>query len=154
MFGPKKNKIQVKSVEDFLRGEDARIPAPENNKSRNALVIPQNVKLYIAQSVVLLFIVALILVAFLQMSTLKSQVAELQAGKEGEAKALKTQVGELAAKLEKSNGEVALLSETVTGLKNDLEAERSEQARAEAAAAARKAATADAGKKKPPKTGR
>ena len=29
MFGSKRKKIQVRSVEDYLKGEDARIPAAE-----------------------------------------------------------------------------------------------------------------------------
>jgi uncharacterized coiled-coil protein SlyX len=151
MFGSKKNKIQVKSVEDYLRGEDARIPAPES-KGGTSFAIPQQVKLYAAQGVVLLFIVALVLAAFSQLSTLKSRVTELEAGKEGEAQALKTQVGELAARLDKSNGQVALLTETVTALKDELEAEKAERARAEAAAVARRAA--NAGKKKTARAGR
>jgi hypothetical protein len=152
MFRSKKNKIQVKSVEDYLRGEDARFPAPES-KSASAAPMAQNVKLYIVQSVVLLFILALVLVAFSQLSTLKSQVAELQAGKEEETKTLKMQVGDLGTKLDKSDSQVAALAETVKALKNDLEAERSERARAEVAAAARKAQAASTAKKKPGRAG-
>lgn len=136
MFGSKKHKIQVRSVEDFLRGEDARIPASETKRSISSN-IPQHVKLYMIQGVVLLFVIALVLVAFSQLSTVKSQIAELEAGKEGEASVLKTQVGELAMKLERSNGEVALLAETVAALKNDLEAEKAERAKVEKARAER-----------------
>ena len=148
MFGPRKKKIQVKSVEDYLRGEDARVPAAEPRTAASRS-IPTSVKPFIAQAVVILFILALMLVAFSQLSTMRSQIAALQAAKEGDARALRMKVGELAAMLEKSEKQVSSLSDTVSTLRKELEAERSVRAQAEAAAAARRATILDKKKKAP-----
>jgi hypothetical protein len=151
MFGSKKKKIQVKSVEDYLKGEDARVPAPEARTAPSPAV-QTKVKPFVAQAVVTLFILALMLVAFSQLSRLRSQMAELQAAKEGDARALTTKVGELTARLEKSDKQVSVLSDSISALQKDLDAQRSLRAKTEAAEAARKAAVLD--KKKTPKPAR
>jgi hypothetical protein len=147
MFGPRRKKIQVKSVEDYLKGEDARIPGSEG-RTATPSAIPAKVKPFVAQAVVILFILALMLVAFSQLSTLRSQVAALQIGKEGEAQELKMQMAELAVKLDKSRKQVDSLVDSVAGLQRELEAEKSLRVRAEtAAAAAKKVPTPDKNKK-------
>jgi hypothetical protein len=151
MFGPRKKKIQVKSVEDYLKGEDARVPVAEAGTAASPAV-QTSMKPFIAQAVVTLFILALMLVAFSQLSRLRSQVAELQAAKEGDARAITMKVGELTARLEKSDKQVSLLSDNVSALQRGLEAEKSLRAKAEAAEAARKAVVPD--KKKTPKPAR
>lgn len=146
MFGSRKKKIQVKSVEDYLKGEDARIPDTEPKPSAGP-AIPPKAKPFIAQAVITLFILALMLVAFSQLSGLRSQVAELQAGKEGEARALKMNIVEIAAKLEKSNRRVDVLTDAVAVLQRELDAEKSLREKAEAAMAAKQAAAPDKAKK-------
>jgi hypothetical protein len=149
MFGPRKKKIQVKSVEDYLRSEDARIPGSEG-RTATPSAIPAKVKPFVAQAVIILLILALMFAAFLQLSALRSQVAVLQAGKEGEEQALKMQMAELAVKLDKSNKRVNSLADSVAGLQRELEEEKTLRVKAEAAAeAAKKAPTPD--KKKPAK---
>jgi len=146
MFGSRKKKIQIKSVEDYLKGEDARIPNTEPKPAAGP-AIPVKAKPFIAQAVITLFILALMLVAFSQLSSLRSQVAELQTGKEGEARALKMHVAEIAAKLEKSNRQVDALTDTVATLQRELDAEKSSREKAEAAMAAKQAAALDKTKK-------
>jgi hypothetical protein len=145
MFGTRK-KIQAKSVEDYLKGEDARVPSPEPKPAAGP-AIPAKARPFIAQGVITLFILALMLVAFSQLSSLRSQVAELRAGKEGEARVLKTYVAEIAAKLEKSTRQVDSLSDTVSTLQRELDAEKSSRTKAEAALAATRAAVPDKTKK-------
>jgi hypothetical protein len=146
MFGSRKKKIQVRSVEDYLKGEDARVPIPEPKPAAGPATSTK-AKPFIAEAVITLFMLALMLVAFSQLSSLKSQVAELQAGKEGEARALKMHVAEIAAKLEKSNRQIDTLAGTVASLQRELDAEKSSREKAQAAIAAKKAAVPDKTKK-------
>ncbi len=152
MFGSKRKKIQVRSVEDYLKGEDARIPAAEATLAPSS-ARPAKAKPFVAQAIVILFMLALMLVAFSQLSKLRSDVAELRAGKMGDTDALRKQVAEIAAKLETSNRQVESLTASVEALQRDVQAERSLRARAEAAAAARRTAAPEK-KRKPAGAGR
>jgi hypothetical protein len=148
MFGPKKKKIQPKTVEDYLKGEDVPAPTPDAEITASQAA-PRKIRPYTAQAFVTLFILALMLVAFFQLSMLRSQVAELRAGGDGDARALRIEVAELAATLKTSDKQVSSLSDRVSTLQRELETEKSRRAKAEAVAVARRAAIPD---KKAPKT--
>jgi septal ring factor EnvC (AmiA/AmiB activator) len=149
MFGSRKKKVQVKSVEDYLKGEDARVPTSETKPvSKSSPAIPAKATPFAIGGVVALFILVLMLVAFSQLNSLKSEVAELRTGKEGDTRALRMQVAELAVKLEKSNKQVEALTNNISALQRDLETEKSSRIRAEAAAAAARKQVASTDKKK------
>jgi hypothetical protein len=150
MFGSRRKKIQLKSVEDYLKAEDAKAFAPEPVPAPAAK--SAGAKPFILQAIVILIMLALMLVAFSQLSKLRSDVTELRAGRAGDTEGLKRQVTELAARLETSDKQVRSLSDSVQALQKDLQTERSLRARTEAAAAARKASAPE--RKKPSKVGR
>jgi hypothetical protein len=158
MFSSKKKKIQVKSVEEYLRGSDTsettsldEIPPLEmGTKAKTTSKSGMNMKSFIIQAAVVIIILALLMTALSQISTVKNDVAELQ-HKDGESQALKNQITDLSAKLEKSNKKVEDLTDRIAGLERELDGQKSQKAAAEAA---KKIAITNTKKKpsKPPKS--
>ena len=150
MFNPKKKKIQIKSVEDYLKSEEARIPGQEekkvSGKDRAAKVKP-----FIGPAVLIILILALMAGAFSQLSGLRSEVGALQVQKEGDTRALRMQIAALSAKLDRSDKHMEALTDNIARIERELEAEKALRAKAEAAAK-RPAITKKAKKPARPKT--
>jgi hypothetical protein len=157
MFSGKKKKIQVKSVEEYLKGSDVtdgttsdQIPPFDLGvKPKKPVKTGPNMKSFIIQAAVVIVILALLMTALSQISAVKTEVAELQ-HKEGESQALKNQIADLSAKLDKSNKKVENLNDRIFGLEKDLESQKAQRIAAEAA---KKSAAANV-KKKPAKPSR
>ena len=101
---------------------------------------------------IILAILAAMTAAFSQMVALRTEVVRLKATqKEGDLKALRKQVSDLTAKIDRSEKQIEELRDDTYGLKVEMEAQKTRVARAAAAAAsARKAAV----EKKKPVAGR
>jgi peptidoglycan hydrolase CwlO-like protein len=121
-----KRGIQVKGVEQYFerehrRAEKARIRAARRNTGR--------VKRFIVAIAVLFIIVVMVLVTGIQ----QSEISRLKAQRDDEMLGLRERAAALSAELDKSGREVEALKERIVSLDRDLEAERTERARAETA---------------------
>ncbi len=153
MFGFEKEKIQLKSVEDYLRTQELLGSGSENGTAyAKARAIFAKAKSAILPGVIILAILAAMTAAFSQMVALRTEVVRLKATqKEGDLKALRKQVSDLTAKIDRSEKQIEELRDDTYGLKVEMEAQKTRGARAAAAAAsARKAAV----EKKKPLAGR
>ena len=142
MFGFEKEKIQLKSVEDYLRTQELPGSGSENGTAyAKARAIFAKAKSAILPGVIILAILAAMTAAFSQMVALRTEVVRLKATqKEGDLKALKEQVADLTAKIDRSEKQIEELRDDTYGLKVEMEAQKTRVARAAAAAAsARKA---------------
>jgi hypothetical protein len=157
MFGGKKKKIQVKSVEEYLRGNDATdetggsddsLPLTDTQPIKATPKQGPKVRPFIIQAVVGIVALALLLTALSQISVLKSEVAEIQQRREGDVQALKAQVNDLSTKLGKAYSLLGEMTERVSSLERQIDTERAQRLKAAEAAAARKAAPTPADKKK------
>jgi hypothetical protein len=142
MFGGKKNKIQVQSVEEYLKGSDAgdengaddgSLPLMDTKKTKPARQ-GAKMKPFIVQSIVGIVVLALLLTALSQISVLKSEVADLQQRKDSESQALKTQVSDLSTKLGKAYSVLGEMTDRLSSLERQLDAERSQRLKAVAVA--------------------
>ena len=156
MFGGKKKRIQVKSVEEYLKGNDAgdetggdngSLPLNDAQPTKPAPKQGPRVRPFIIQSVVAIVALALLLTALSQISVLKSEIAEIQQRKEGDVQALRTQVADLSTKLGKAQSLLGEMTERVSSLERQIDTERAQRLKTEAAAA-KKSAAAPADKKK------
>ncbi len=154
MFGFEKEKIQLKSVEDYLRTQELLGSSPENGTVYSkARAIFAKVKPAILPVVIILAILAAMAAAFSQMMSLRAEVAKLKAAqKEGDLKPLKKQIADLTAKIDRSEKQIDELKDDTYGLKVEIEAQKAQVSRAAAAAAAARKAAAE--KKKKPVIGR
>ncbi len=154
MFGFEKEKIQLKSVEDYLRTQELLDSGSENVTAYGkARAIFAKVKPAILPAVIVLVILAAVTAAFSEMMALRSEVVKLNtAQKEGDLKALKKQIADLTVKIDRSDKQIDELKDDTYGLKAEIEAQKAQAARA--SAAARKAAAAAAEKKKKQVIGR
>ena len=153
MFGFEKEKIQLKSVEDYLRTQELLGSGSENGTVyAKVRAIFAKAKSAILPGVIILAILAAMTAAFSQMVALRTEVVRLKATqKEGDLKALRKQVADLTAKIDRSEKQIEELRDDTYGLKVEMEAQKTRVARAAAAAAsARKAAV----EKKKPVAGR
>jgi septal ring factor EnvC (AmiA/AmiB activator) len=150
MFGFEKEKIQLKSVEDYLRTQELLGSGSENGTVyAKARAIFAKAKSAILPGVIILAILAAMTAAFSQMVALRTEVVKLKATqKEGDLKALRKQVADLTAKIDRSEKQIEELRDDTYGLKVEMEAQKTQVARA--AASARKAAV----EKKKPVAGR
>jgi hypothetical protein len=155
MFSGKKKKIQVKSVEDYLRGGDPtdstssdEVPLLDlGTRQKKPSKMGSNTKSFIIQAAVAIIILALLMTALSQISAIKAEVSALQ-HREGESQGLKSQIADLTDKLEKSNKKTADLTDRIAGLERELDAQKAQRA---AALEAAKKTTAATTKKKPVK---
>lgn len=148
MFGFKGEKIQLKSVEDYLRAQELLGSGSENGAAAGKWrALLAKVKPAILPGAVILAILLVLTAAFSQMMTLRTEVARLKAvQKEGDLKVLKKQLSDLTAKIDRSEKQIEELRDDTYGLRAEIEAQKAQAARA--AAAARKAALSAAEKKK------
>jgi predicted RNase H-like nuclease (RuvC/YqgF family) len=156
MFGFEKEKIQLKSVEDYLRTQELLDSGSENVTAYGkARAIFARVKPVILPVVIVLAILAAMTAAFSEMMALRAEVVRLNtAQKEGDLKALKKQIADLTAKIDRSDKQIDELKDDTYGLKAEIETQKAQLSRAAASAAARKAAAAAAEKKKKQVIGR
>jgi len=143
MFGSDKKKIQLKSVEDYLRTQEVLNAGPESTPPKRRATLAR-AKSLVGPFIGVLFILLLVAAALSQFNGLRSEIAAVKAERSDDLQGLKLQVTELAAKAEKSEKQAALLAENISRLERELGAEKS--ARAEEAA--RRAAMVAAGKAK------
>jgi hypothetical protein len=143
MFGFGKKKVQLSSVEDFLRTRemlgDGPAPKPAKRPVNLARLRP-----LVGPAVGVVFILILVGAALSQFNGLRSEIAEMKAQKGEDLKELKVQLAESSERADKSEKRAAQLAERVSNLEKALQAETAERMRAEQAA--RKAAMAAAAK--------
>ncbi len=149
MFGSKK-KRQVRSVEEFLKSQDAETPSVNSSAAHNETGAPGTKRWFVAPAVVAGGLLVLLFVAFVKINGLKSDIAQLrlQTNKES-VETLKAQVAALGSKVEKSDEEAVQLKANIARLQKDLDAIKLMNVqRQKAEAAAKKPAV---NKKKPVK---
>ena len=149
MFGSNKKK-QARSVEEFLKGQDAETPSVNSSAADNETGAPGTKSWFIAPAIVAGGLLVLLFVAFVKINGLKSDIAQLrlQVNKES-VETLKAQVAALDSKVEKSDEDAARLKANIARLQKDLDAMKLMNAqRQKAEAAAKKPAV---NKKKPVK---
>jgi len=134
MFGLKKKKTQLKSVQEFLesengksRGDEKRTPDRESSIATiRPLLVPV---------ICLLVILVLIIAAFAEINSLGSAVSQLTSQiKPGEVQELRSRLMELSARLEKSDKNSEQMRNSIARLEGELEAEKAQRLKAEAAA--------------------
>ncbi len=150
MLGFKKKKIEMKSVEDYVNGDEA--PTLNIEDIRREEVASRRgsgkAKQLIAPFIGVLVVLILIIAAFAKINGLSGEVAGLRTQlHEAGVQDLKAQVAALDARLQRAGKESAQLKDDVARLEKELEAAKAQQARAQAAA--KKPAPAE--KKKPVK---
>ena len=153
MFGFEREKIQLKSVEDYLRAQELLGAGSENGMAHGKWrAAYSKVKPFILPGAIILAIVLVVGAAFFEMMTLRSEVAGLRSvQREGDVKALRRQIADLAAKMDTSAKQIEELKDDTYALKVEIEAQKARAARAvaSAAAAAKKAALSAEKKNKP-----
>ena len=152
MFGFNK-KGQAKSVEEFLKSQDAGTPPVNGSAADEETGGPQMKRWFVAPAVVAGGLLVLLFVAFVKINGLKSDIAQLrlQADKES-VENLKAQVVALSSNVDKSGKETAQLQADMARLEKDLAAMKvTNMQRQKAEAAAKKPAV---NKKKPVKPAR
>lgn len=147
MFGFKKKRVEMRTVEDFVKNEDTGMPGDVRIPGRESA--SSKIKPIIAPLIGFLVILVLLIAAFAKIATLTAEVGELKSqSKAGEIDALRSQVSILATQIEKNSKVTEQLRADITKLEHDFETVKAQKARAETAAAAKKPAVADK-KKKP-----
>jgi septal ring factor EnvC (AmiA/AmiB activator) len=152
MFGFNK-KGQAKSVEEFLKSQDAGTPLVNGSAADEETGGPQMKRWFVAPAVVAGGLLVLLFVAFVKINGLKSDIAQLrlQADKES-VENLKAQVVALSSNVDKSGKETAQLQADMARLEKDFAAMKvMNMQRQKAEAAAKKPAV---NKKKPVKPAR
>jgi cell division protein FtsB len=153
MFGFEREKIQLKSVEDYLRAQELLGAASENGMAPGKWrAVYSTAKPFILPGAIILAIVLAVGAAFFEMMTLRSEVARLRSVQtEGDVKALRKQIADLTAKVDTSAKQIEELKDDTYALKVEIEAQKARAARAmaSAAAAAKKAALSAEKKNKP-----
>jgi len=149
MFGFEKKKIQLRSVEDYLRTQEVLGGGPEDKPPKRRAT-HSRAKSLVGPFLGVLFILLFVAAALSQFNGLRSEIAAMKAQRNDDLKELKLRVEELTGRAEKSEKRAALLAENISRLEMALEEERLELERAEAAA--KRAAVVTAGKARKPAT--
>lgn len=154
MFGSKKKKLEMKSVEEYVREESRSDPVnetittPESDESR----FGPKLKSYIPAAVAIIIIAAIVIMTFSKINALGTAVAELRTGinESAEVKGLKSQVSSLQAKLQASGRDTEQLRQQIVRLDRELDAAKAQMVRIEAMTK-KPAPTPAPAKKKPAK---
>ena len=149
MFGSNKKK-RARSVEEFLKDQDAETPSVNSSAADNETGAPGTKRWFVAPAIVAGSLLVLLFVAFVKINGLKSDIAQLrlQADKES-VENLKAQVVALSSNVDKSGKETAQLQADMARLEKDFAAMKvMNMQRQKAEAAAKKPAV---NKKKPVK---
>jgi hypothetical protein len=133
VFGFRKSAIQVKGAEKFFEKENRK---QEKARKRAARRVTGRAKRFFLLVAALVVVVAL--GVFIRNQ--HTQIVQLRALRDAEVERLKLHVSDLSAKLEESDRHVLTLNESIGELEKQVEAERSERVRAEAALRGRTAA--------------
>jgi hypothetical protein len=142
MFGfEKKEKVQLRSVEDYLRTQEVLGDAPPRTKQakgkadfKKQIAGLSRLKSFIGPVVGIIFILVLVGAALSQFNGLRSEIAAIKAQKSDDIRELRTQLAEITEKADKSEKRANELAERVTGLERALQAETAERIKAEQAA--------------------
>lgn len=145
MFGFEKKKVQLRSVEDFLRTQEAVAGGPTPKPPKRPSSLPR-VKALLGPILGVLFILGLVAAALSQFNGLRSEMDALKDQKSEDVKELTLRLTDLSARLDKSEKQATQLAENVSKLEKALAAETSERIRAEEAA--KRMAIAAAGRTK------
>ncbi|MGD0486415.1 MAG: hypothetical protein ABSB94_04420 [Syntrophorhabdales bacterium] len=149
MFGFNK-KRRARSVEEFLRDQDAETPSVHSSAADNETGAPKTKRWFVAPTIVAGGLVVLLFVAFVKIDGLKSDIAQLRLESNKESvETLKAQVAALGSKVENADAEAVQLKANIARLEKDLGAMKlMDVQRRQAEAAAKKKAV---DKKKPVK---
>ena len=142
MFGFEREKIQLKSVEDYLRAQELLGAGSENGTTNTRWrAILSEAKPFILPGAIILAIVLVVAAVLFEVITLRSEVAKLRSvQREGDVKALRSQIADLTAKIDRSEKQIEELKDDTYALRVEMEAQKARAARAVASAtAARKA---------------
>lgn len=139
MFGFEKKKIQLRSVEDYLKTQEVLGESPSMKPFRRtpgllkrAAGLPR-LKRFAGPVLGILFIVILVGAGLSQFNGLRSEIAAIKAHKSEEVKELRLQLAGVSEKADKSEKRAAELLQEVSNLERALQAERAERMRAEQA---------------------
>jgi hypothetical protein len=132
MFGFEKKKIQLRSVEDYLKTQEVLGTAPEQKPPQKRVRLA-GTRSFVGPAIGILFILLFVAAALSQFNGLRSEIAAVKTQKADDMKGLELQVADLTTKVDKSEKRVALLADNISRLEKALEAERSERMRAEEA---------------------
>ena len=124
MFGFRKNAIQVKGVEKFFEKENKQREKSRKKAARRGIGKMRWIGIILA----VLVIAGLAVFAGNQ----QTQLARVRASKDREISDLRLRISTLSTKLEESDKQVQTLKESIVALERQVEAERSQRARAEA----------------------
>jgi hypothetical protein len=144
MFGFGKKKVQLSSVEDYLRTREMLGDGPAPKPAKRPPVNLARVRSLVGPALGVLFILVVVGAALSQFNGLRSEIAEMKAQKSEDLKELRVQLAEFLERADKSEKRAAQLAERVSSLEKALQAETAERIRAEQAA--KKAAMAAAAK--------
>jgi len=120
MFGVNKKK-QAKSVEEFLRSQDAAPPSAVRTTTDSETGGPAMKRWFVAPAVVAGALLVLLCAAFVKIGALKSDVALLRLQTKSDSmENLKAQVAALVSKVNESDKEAALLKADIARLEKNL----------------------------------
>ena len=156
MFGSHK-KTKAKSVEEFLRSQDAGTPLAnggavdrETDATGKETGAPRTGRWFVAPAVVAAGLLVLLCIAFVKIGNLKSDVALLRLRASGQPVGdLKAQVAALGSKIDKSDREAEQLKVSMARLEKDLNAMKLQNVRRQKVEAPAKKPSVD--KKRPVK---
>lgn len=134
MFGFEKRKIQLRSVEDYMRTQEVLSASPEESKPPRKRADLGKLKPLMGPAIGILLILVFVAAALSQFNSLRSEIAALKAAQKGDdVKELTARVADMTARLERSEKRAAALTQEISGLEKALETERSERIRSVAA---------------------
>ena len=149
MFGSNK-KRRARSVEEFLKSQDAEASSVNSSAADNEAGAPETKRWIVAPAIVAGGLLVLLFVAFVKINGLKSDIAQLRLQTNNESvETLKAQVATLGSKVEKSDEEAVQLKANIAQLQKDLGAMKLMDVQRQKAEAAAKKKAVD--KKKPVK---
>jgi len=126
VFGFRKGAIQVRGAEKFFQKENRRREKARKRAARRRTGRMRRLAIFVA--------LILIVAGFgIFMSNQRTQFLRLRMSKDREISALRSSVSTLSAQLEESDRQVRTLKESIAGLEKQVEVERSQRVRAEAA---------------------
>jgi septal ring factor EnvC (AmiA/AmiB activator) len=131
MFGGRKRKLEMKNVEDFMKGEHreapAAEPAGESNESMN------KIKRFIPAIAAVVVILVLMIAGSLKINNMASEIELLRAEikESSEVKGIRSHVSALDAKVQGSLRDTEQLKQHIARLERELDAAKTQRAKAE-----------------------
>ena len=116
-------KRRAKSVEEFVDGRDGATPSAATDEADNQTTALATKRWFVASTVAAGALLALLLVAFIKIGALKSEIAQLELQMKSQAvDSLKAEVAALNAGVNESHRETAALKDSIARLEKDLAA--------------------------------